>query len=159
MNMEVQRPAVVSPRIVENHAGQPCYLVEYDEDQWNKYDKEGQEHCLTTWAGKAKPMGAVFVVLRLIPDALFPSGEKVVPYVARSYPVEQDTFNPVTVACKLTATIHADTWEHASEGDRFKLKTAARQQLAMHAMATPGCAYEICTREGKEPRTVERGRL
>jgi hypothetical protein len=143
---------------VENYAGQPCYLVEYDEDQWNKYDKEGQEHCFKTWAGKAKPMGAVFVVLRLIPDALFPSGDKTLPYIARSYPVEQETFNPVTVTCKLTATIHTDTWQQASEGDRFKLKTAARQQLAMHALGH-SCSYEICTREGNEPRTVEKGRL
>jgi hypothetical protein len=104
-------------------------------------------------------MGAVFVVLKLVPDPLFPTGDKSIPYVARSYPVEQETFNPVSIGVKLTATIDADTWGHASEGDRYKLKLAARQQLAMHAMVSPGCSYEICTREGKEPRTVERGRL
>jgi hypothetical protein len=156
---DMTRPPVISPRIVENHAGQPCYLVEYDEDQWIKYDKEGQEFCFEQWARKAKPMGAVFVVLRLIPDALFPISDKTVPYIVRSYPVEQETFNPVTVTCKLTATIHADTWAHASEGDRFKLKTAARQQLFMHAIASPGCTYEICTRENDAPVVVERGRL
>jgi hypothetical protein len=159
MNMEVQRQPVLSPRIVENHAGQPCYLVEYDEDLWNRYDKPGQEHCFQTWAGKAKPMGAVFVVLKLIPDPVFPSGDKTVPYVVRSYPVEQEAFNPVTVTCKLTANIHADTWQHASEGERMKMKLAARQQLGMHALAAPGVSYEICTREGKEHRTVEKGRL
>jgi hypothetical protein len=159
MNMEVQRSPVFSPRMIENHAGQPCYLVEYDEDQWLKYDKAGQEHCFETWAKKAKPMGAQFVVLKLVPDPVFPSSDKIIPYVFRSYPVELETFNPVTVTVKLTAAIDADTWGHASEGDRYKLKLAARQQLAMHAMASPGCSYEICTREGKEPRTVEKGRL
>lgn len=159
MNMEVQRGAVFSPRIIENHAGQPCYLVEYDEDQWNKYDKAGQEYCFETWAKKAKPMGAVFVVLKLVPDPLFPTGDKSIPYVARSYAVEQDTFNPVSISVKLTAVIDADTWQHASEGDRFKLKTSARTQLAMHAMASPGCSYEICSREGKEHRSIEKGKL
>jgi hypothetical protein len=156
---EVTRPPAVSPRIVENHAGQPCYLVEYNEDLWTKYDKAGQEFCFEQWARKAKPMGAVFVVLRLIPDALFPSGDKTLPYVARSYPVEQEAFNPVTVSCKLTAMIHPDSWEHASEGQRIKMRTAARQQLGMHAMASPGCAYEICTRDGNVQISVEKGRL
>jgi len=156
---EVTRPPVDTPRIVENHAGQPCYLVEYDEDLWNRYDAAGKEDCFDTWAKKAKPLGAQFVVLKLFPDPLFPSGDKVIPYVARSYPVEQETFNPVTVSCKLTATIHADTWAGASEGERMKMKLSARQQLAMHALAAPGVSYEICTREGKEPRTVEKGRL
>jgi hypothetical protein len=149
----------VSPRIVENHAGQPCYLVEYDEDQWLKYDKEGQEFCFEQWAKKAKPMGAVFVVLRLYPDALFPSTDKTLPYVVRSYAVDQGTFNPVTVTCKLTATLHADTWERALDGERMQLKTAARQQLGMHALASQGCAYEIVAREGAELRVIERGKL
>jgi hypothetical protein len=112
------------------------------------------------WAKKAKPMGCgVCSTAGYSPDAVFPSGEKTAPYVVRSYPVEQETFNPVTVTCKLTATIHPDTWEHASEGNRMKIKLAARQALGMHALAAPGVSYEICTREGKEHRTVEKGRL
>lgn len=156
MNMEAK--VAISPRIVENHAGQPCYLVEYDEDQWLKYDKEGQDYCFTTWAGKAKPLGAVFVVLRLIPDALFPSGEHTIPYIARSYPIEQDTFDPVTVTTKLTANIHADTYASASEMERCNLKLAARVKLGMHALGH-GASYEIMVREGKEIRILERGRL
>jgi hypothetical protein len=102
------------------------------------------------------------VVLRLFPDPLFPSGDRDKPYVARSYPVDQETFNPVTVSCKLTAHIHADTYAAADEGKRIQLRTAARQQLAMHAIAQAfggGCSYEICAREGKELKVVERGRL
>jgi hypothetical protein len=145
---------------VENHAGQPCYLVEYDEDLWNRYDKAGQEHCFETWAKKAKPMGAVFVVLRLVPDPVFPSGDKTIPYVARSYPVEQDTFNPINITVQLKAEIHKDTWANALEGDRMKLKTDARQQLGMHAMGCKGCSYEIFTRAGGgAPYIIERGRL
>jgi hypothetical protein len=155
---EARRP-VDTPRIVENHAGQPCYLVEYNEDQWGRYAKPEQEVCFEAWAKKAKPLGAQFVVLRLFPDPLFPTGEHSLPYVARSYPVDQDTFNPVTVSCKLTAQIHADTWAAADDGKRIQLRTAARQQLAMHAMASSGCTYEICTRENKELKVVERGRL
>jgi hypothetical protein len=159
MTEEERRQPVFSPRMTENSAGQPCYLVEYDEDLWNKYDKAGQEHCFETWAKKAKPMGAQFVVLRLIPDALFPSGDKTIPYVARSYPVDQETFNPVTVTVKLSAQIHADTWANALDGERMKLTAAARTQLGMAALGTVGCSYEICTREGKELKIIERGRL
>lgn len=148
-----------SPRMTENSAGQPCYLVEYDEDLWSKYDKAGQEHCFETWAKKAKPMGAQFVVLRLIPDALFPSGDRTIPYVARSYPVDHETFNPVTVTVKLSAQIHADTWANALDGERMKLTAAARTQLGMAALGGAGCTYEICTREGKELKIIERGRL
>lgn len=157
--LEVQRPPAVSPRIVENHAGQPCYLVEYDEDQWNRYDKPGQDSCFEIWVKKAKPLGAMFVVLKLFPDPVFPSGSKTTPYVVRSYPVDQETFNPVTVSCKLTAMIHPDTWAASSEGQRMQMRTAARQQLGMHALASSGCSYEICTRENKELRTIEQGRL
>lgn len=159
MNDEVTRTPVVTPRIIENHAGQPCYLVEYDEDQWNKYDADGKEFCFETWAKKAKPLGAQFVVLKLFPDPVFPMGDKTIPYIARSYAVEQETYNPVRVVCKLTANIDADVWERASEGQRINIRLSARQQLAMHALAAPGCSYEICTREGNEPRTVEKGRL
>jgi hypothetical protein len=155
--MEVERKPVYSPRITENHAGQPCYLVEYDEDQWNKYDKEGQEHCFAEWAKKAKPMGCVFVVLRLLPDALFPHGRQDAPYVARSYPVGQETFNPVTITCKLTACIDADTWVHASEGDRIKLKTAARNELGMHAMAAPVARTRFARARAKSRAQSRRG--
>jgi hypothetical protein len=160
MNMEVQRSPVFSPRMVLNHAGQPCYLVEYDEDQWLKYDKAGQEHCFETWAKKAKPMGAQFVVLRLIPDPLFPSGDKTIPYAARSYPVDQETFNPITVTVTLKAQIHPDTYLNALDGERMKLTAAARVQLGMAALGSKGCSYEIWTRgiDGA-PFVIERGRL
>lgn len=159
MNMEVQRQPVFSPRITEDAQGNPCYLVEYDEDQWNKYDKAGQEHCFATWADKAKPMGARFVVLRLIPDPIFPTGDRTVPYVARSYVVDQETFNPISVSVKLIASVDADTWARALDGERMKIKTAARHELAMHGLATKGAAYEIFTRENNAPVVIERGRL
>jgi hypothetical protein len=159
VNDEVTRPPVVTPRIVENHAGQPCYLVEYDEDQWNRYGAEDKEFCFDTWAKKAKPLGALFVVLKLFPDPIFPSSDRTTPYVVRSYPVEHETFNPVKVSVRLSAEIHADTWERASEGDKFKLKIAARQELAMHALACPGCSYTIWTRSNDTPMNIEQGKL
>jgi hypothetical protein len=159
MNMEVQRQPVFSPRMIENAVGQPCYLVEYDEDQWLKYDKEGQEHCFDTWIRKAKPMGALFVVLRLIPDPLFPSTDKVVPYVVRSQPVEQETFNPIHISVRLCAMIHDSTWEQALDGERMKLKADARNQLGMHGLGTVGASYEIMTRVDNLPIVLERGKL
>jgi hypothetical protein len=152
-------PSLRLPRVVENYAGQPCYLVDYDEDQWERYDQEGKEFCFERWAQKAKPMGCVFVILRLIPDPLFPRGTKTVPYVARSYPVEQATFNPITVTACITGSIHRDTWARASEGERFKLKIQARQHIAMHALAAAGVHYVIDVWEGDELKVVERGRL
>lgn len=149
----------VSPRIVENHAGQACYLVEYDEDQWLKYDKEGQEFCFETWAKKAKPLGAVFVVLRLVPDPLFPSGEKTTPYIFRSYPVEQETFNPIQVNVNFSARIDPDVYKHATDGERMQLISKARQDIAMHAMATSGCTYDVHTLENGAPKILTRGRV
>jgi hypothetical protein len=155
---EVTRQPVASPLIIE-HAGHPCYLVEYDEDQWNRYGKEAQDQCFEAWAKKAKPLGACFVVLKLFPDAIFPSGDKTAPYVARSYPIEQETFNPVSVTCKLTASIHPDTWQNASEGQRMLLKADARRAIGLHALAVAGCSYEIFTRQDNAPVIIERGRL
>jgi hypothetical protein len=150
---------VFSPRVTENHAGQPVYLVEYEEDQWYKYDKEGQDFCFETWARKAKPLGCVFVVLRLYPDALFPRSDKTTPYVAKSVPVDQDNFNPVSVSVRFTASIDPDTWSRANDGAKLQLKAQARRDIAMHALSSNGCAYEIFTRVDNLPTVVERGRL
>jgi hypothetical protein len=105
-------------------------------------------------------MGAQFVVLRLIPDPLFPSGDKTIPYAARSYPVDQETFNPITVTVTLKAQIHPDTYLNALDGERMKLTAAARVQLGMAALGSKGCSYEIWTRgiDGA-PFVIERGRL
>lgn len=154
-----ERPVVETPRIVENHAGQPCYLVEYDEDQWFKYDKMGQDFCIETWVKKATPLGAKFVVLRLLPDPLFPVGEHELPYVARSIPIECDDFDPFTVTVRLSAAIHPEVWAQGSEMERGRLKTEARLRLGMNALACNGCSYEITVREDKEVRVLERGRL
>lgn len=159
MDDDITRPVVSSPRVVDNYAGQPCYLVEYDEDQWNKYDAEAKEHCFDTWAARAKPMGCMFVVLRLYPDALFPSGEHTAPYVVRSYAVAQDEFDPYTLSTKLAVEIHADTWERGSEGQRILLKTGARRRIGMNAMAAKGVSYEIWTRTADGPTILERGKL
>jgi hypothetical protein len=86
-------------------------------------------------------------------------GDKTGPYVARSFPVDQEAFNPVTVTVKLCAMIDADTWARALDGERMKLTAAARTQLGMHGLGTKGAAYEIVTRVGNELKIVERGRL
>lgn len=56
------------------------YVVDYDEDQWKRYTEETQEFCRQTWTKKAQALRCERVALRLIPDPLFPSGEKDKPY-------------------------------------------------------------------------------
>lgn len=144
----------------KNYAGQECYLVNYDEEQWNKYSPEAQEQTMQAWVKKAKPMGAEYVVLRLHPDPLFPAGDKTAPYVARSVPIDQGKFDPFKVAVELKCEIDSETWRKASEGERMKLKTDARARLAMNAMTGKGCAYEIWVRMPHgEPTVLERSRF
>lgn len=147
-------------RIEQNYANQDCFLVEYDEDQWNRYDAETQQQCVDTWVKKAKPLGAEFVVLRLIPDPLFPSSDKAGPYIARSIPINTDTFDPFKLSAKLSCEIDRDTYWNASEGERMRLKTAARAKLAMNALVWKGCMYEVWVRlPHGEPHVIERSKF
>jgi hypothetical protein len=59
------------------------YLIQYDEDQWFRYDEAGWQFCYDTWIKKASAIpGIKLVVLRLIPDAIFPRDpEKPLPYI------------------------------------------------------------------------------
>ena len=146
--------------VEQNHAGQDCYVVQYDEDQWKRYDTERQEFCLAEWVKQATPMGAHYIVLRLLPDALFPSGDKTAPYVARTIPIQREDFDPVQISIKLCANIDADTWDKASEMQRGNLKTAARTKLGMiAAQLDSGVSYEIMTRENNVAKRVEAGKL
>ncbi len=150
----------ISPYIQQNHAGQDCYVVYYDEDQWFKCDDAGHERCIATWVKKAKPLGALFVVVRLFPDPLFPSRDRTTPYIARSIPIDRETFDPVTVTVKLVADIHPDTYKSASEMERANLRVSARNALAMQAMTHKGCTYEIWTRGfNNSPTCLERGKF
>lgn len=130
-------------QIEKNYRDQPVYLVEYDEDLWNRFDQKGQDHCFATWAKKAKPLGALYVVLRLVPDALFPSGDKTQPYIAKQVPVELDILDPILVTVKLTANIERTTWEGASDGDRILLRGKARERLGQMGVGFKNPAYEI----------------
>lgn len=65
------------------------YLVEYDEEAWLTTPAETQQYCVDTWIKKAKPLGARFLVLRLVPDALFPLRGNDAPYIHERYPIEQ----------------------------------------------------------------------
>jgi len=67
----------------DGEASQRVYLVTYDEDQWNRYTPEQQEFCKDQWKAKASVIpGVKYVTLRLVPDELFPSGDKTKPYAA-----------------------------------------------------------------------------
>lgn len=131
----------------KNHAGQECYIVDYDEDLWFAYSEDQQEFTIGQWLKKAKPLKAVFFVLRLHPDALFPRGDKVQPYVAKSLPIDSDTFDPFKVSAKLSCEIHKDTYWRASEGDRIVMRTEARARMAMNALVGKNVAYEVWVRE------------
>ena len=65
------------------------YLVEFDEEQWLTTPEETQRYCVDTWIKKAKPLGARWLVLRLIPDELFPLRGNDAPYIHLREPIEQ----------------------------------------------------------------------
>lgn len=145
--------------VVKNMQGQDCWVVDYDEDQWFKYDERGQQHCIDTWIAKAKPMGCHYLVIMLTPDALFPSRDKTVRYVYRSIPIDQGNFDPFIATVRCQVSIDTDTWEHASDGQRIELRAKARARAAMTVAPFPGASYTIVAREGKELKTVEQGRF
>jgi hypothetical protein len=124
--------AEMGPRVQE-HAGKTCYVVEYDEDQWNKYDEAGQNFAFQRWADKAKPLGCVMVVLRLVPDPIFPSGSNTAPYVARQEQIAP-TAKPLSVSIAVTCRIDKFTFDSASELDRLALRRAARAELSKYSM-------------------------
>ena len=85
------------------------YIVNYDEDLWNSFDKESQEYCWQTWLKKAKQSSASVMVLRLHPDELFPAGEHEHPYVARQESIAANQTPYFAVEMRATITVDTST--------------------------------------------------
>ena len=57
-------------------------FLQYDEDQWFRYSEKEQQECCDAWIKKYLPNPECHgIVLKLIPDPVFPRGEQEYPYV------------------------------------------------------------------------------
>lgn len=104
------------------------YLINYDEDLWNAYDKPGQEATIGRWLRKAAQQGCKRVVLRLHPDDLFPSGVHDKPYVARQEDVELERRLAV-YQCETSAHINLNAWEAANANDKALIRATVKAEL------------------------------
>lgn len=116
------------------------YFVSYEEDLWNALDDDHKDFCKAHWVKVSTPIPDVrHIVLRLIPDALFPSGEHELPYVAWQHEIlEKDNDPDYTMSAVVSVTMNTD-W------------TAALQSKMMREMARAypsGSRFEIRTRKG-----------
>lgn len=85
-------PTVIEPfgGIFSEIADGRVYMVNYSEDLWKAFDAEGQQFCKDTWIKKATPIANIkYVVLRLIPDELFPMHGHETPYVEWQHEIER----------------------------------------------------------------------
>lgn len=116
------------------------YFVQYDEDLWNALDDERRDFCKSEWVRKATPLDGVrFVVLRLIPDALFPSGEHETPYVAWQHEITEKDDDPDYEISVVISVVLAVEW------------TPQLQSTIMRSLAKQfpsGAKFAICTRKG-----------
>ncbi len=76
-------------QVIDGVPSEGMYLVEYDEDNWKGLPADRQEYCKTVWTQKAKWAGSSRIGLWLIPDPLFPSGDKERPYFVWQANIEQ----------------------------------------------------------------------
>lgn len=82
------------------------YLVTMDEDLWLAYPDETKEYCKSEWRKKATALkGVRYVGLRVVPDELFPSGNKEHPYFAWQATIERESAAPFTVHLEATVAL------------------------------------------------------
>lgn len=115
------------------------YFVSYSEDLWLGLDDDRREYCKQRWLEVATPIpGVRFIVLRLIPDPLFPSTDKESPYVAWQQEIEKQGDADYTMKAVIAVEMNVE-W------------TAALQSKMMRDMAAhypSGSKFEIRTRKG-----------
>ena len=68
--------------VPEGTASDQTYLVSYSEDLWFALPEDRREYCKYVWTLKATSVkGVKYVMLRLLPDELFPSFGNEKPYI------------------------------------------------------------------------------
>lgn len=126
-------------------------VMDYDEEQWNAYDRERQDACFIQWIRKARPLGFKYVSVRLTPDPLF--GEKAEPYIVRTDPVGGDAIQPYTVSIRVSVKIAADVYEAAGISERLSLIKKAREEALRYTGGLPGFKWAVECGE----RTLDHG--
>lgn len=78
------------------------YLITKDEDYWNSLAEETRTFTWGRWRKEAEQLGANRVVLKLVPDPIFPTGDNELPYLAQQERIGQEEEKPVEVCpcCK-----------------------------------------------------------
>jgi len=100
------------------------YLVNYEEDQWMKYDDDGREFCWQSWIKWATPLKCTKVVLRLIPDELFPMHGNEMPYLLERDIEGVAHLDPFKVKIIAYIDINPDVWK--TDADKMDAREAAK---------------------------------
>lgn len=129
-----------------------AYLITYDEDLWKSYDDDGRQFCKDTWIKKATPMADVrFVVLKLVPDDLFPMHGHETPYVEWQHQIDRPPECGFTVDACVTFTVVSDTAKYVDPVTRMEM-TKRMQDMRYPA----GTHFRIVNGNGD---VIERGKL
>lgn len=125
------------------------YLVHYDEDLWKAFNAEQQEFCKDTWLRKATAIDGIrFVVLKLVPDELFPMHGHEKPYVEWQVPIDAPPESGFTVETTVTVTV---------EGDAKYVDPVMRMEITKSLSGLMrGVAFQIVNKRGD---VIERGKL
>lgn len=97
-----------------------AYIVQYEEDLWMKMPQETQQHCKDTWIKFAEPLGLEEVVLRLIPDPVFPGFGKEKPYIHWRHRFPKDLGGDWEVKCVVYLCTN-DNSDSLTQAMRIKL--------------------------------------
>lgn len=123
------------------------YLVNYDEDLWLALDNERREFCQQTWVEKAKVMPAVkWVVLKLIPDDLFPTNGHETPYIVWQLELKRPPECGFTVSSDIVVIV-----DNNFAFIQPKMRADISRALEDYKRGTP---YSIYNKEGT---ALERG--
>ena len=130
------------------------YLVEYLEDNWKGLPEATREFCKQQWIKRAEPLANVqFVVLRLLPDELFPMHGHEKPYIEWRHPIERGPKCGYTVQGHVEVKLESalDTMEDTVDPVlRARIESDLRDKYPKN---TPYIIY------GRETRYLATGRL
>jgi hypothetical protein len=116
------------PKNMQTTQTASAYIVQYEEDVWKGLSEETQQYCKDTWIEFATPLGLDEVVLRLIPDPVFPGFGKEKPYIEWRHKFPKDLGGDWFSTC----TVVLNTNDH-----RDRLDAEGQDQMRSYFSAYP----------------------
>lgn len=128
------------------------YLVEYSEDLWYDLPDATKDHCRSEWIKKATAMKEVrFVVLKLLPDDLFPMHGHELPYVHWQHAIDRGNECGYTYAAGVGVKLN--------KGTEFTPLLRSRIESELREKFPKGTVWQVWSAADQPLQELAHGRL